>query len=328
MTERSTSAVSGSGAGEGRDPRYALIFRIHFWDEFADRQLRRAAASAPGADLWVLVDETRGHVPGIPTERAFRLTDAQILDAGYVAAGEGSVQWFSGDVPLYMFHAAHPEYDYYVQMEYDVNFHLDVDEMVRRIARDGVDMVALTKGEPTPDWFWLESCLDVYRLDEVRHQLICISAFSNEALATLSRERLRQAERFKAGEFRAWPYCEGYLASEAVRQGLSVRELSDYGDVSGYDWWPPYLESDLPRLASFPFVHPVLDEKRYVPSLFKRPLDLRTLLSPRSWFGRKLRRLGPMGYIRAVRGKEFRKALRGALRTRKADRKGAHARAA
>lgn len=303
-----------------RVPRYALIFRTHFWDDFAERQFRRVAAQAPGADLWVLVDETRGHVAGIPTERAFRLTDGEILDAGYVAAGEGSIQWYSGDVPLYMFHAAHPDYDHYLQMEYDVNFHLDVDDMMARVAQDGVDMVALTKGEANEHWPWLASCLDVYDPAEVRHQLICIGCFSNRALAALSRERLAQARRFAAGEIRQWPYCEGYLATEAARQGLKTRELSDYGSVAGYDWWPPYAECDLYRLKSLSFVHPVLDEPRYVPSLFKRPLGLKTLLSPNSWFGRKLRRLGPAGYARAVRGPHFRKALDEALQARRARR--------
>jgi hypothetical protein len=302
--------------GADATPRYALIFRTHFWDGFADRQFRRVRASAPGADLWVLVDETRGRVEGIPTDKVFRLTDGDILNAGYVAAGEGSIQWYSGDVPLYMFAAAHPDYDHYVQMEYDVNFHLDVDAMARRIALDGADMVALTKGEATKDWPWLESCLDVYRPDEVLHQLICIGVFSKHALDVLSSERLAQARRFKAGEIQAWPYCEGYLPTEAARQGLRMRELSDYGDVSGYDWWPPYVETDLPRLKTLPFVHPVLDEKRYVPSLFKRPLSVGTLLSPRSWFGHKLRRLGPAGYARTLLSDPYQTVLRKALRDR------------
>lgn len=306
--------MSTRTSGAQARPRYALIFRTHFWDAFAERQFHRAAASAPGADLFVLVDETRGHVAGIPTDRVFRLTDAQILDAGYVAAGEGSIQWYSGDVPLYMFYAAHPDYDYYLQMEYDVNFHLDVDGMVERIAQEGADMVALTKPEAHYEWPWLPSCLNVYRREEVRHQLICIGAFSNHALAVLSRERLAQAERYKAGEIERWPYCEGYLATEAVRQRLAVRELSDYGDVDAYDWWPPYVESDLPRLARHAFVHPVLDPARYLPSLFKMPLSLRTLLYPASWLHHKLRRLGYRGYLAALRSVQFRRALVTAMR--------------
>ena len=310
MTERSTPA----GGRPGSRPRYALVFRTHFWDAFAERQFRRAQASAPGADMFVLVDETRGHVRGIPTDRVVRLTDTQLLAAGYVAAGEGSIQWYSGDVPMYMFRASYPDYDYYVQMEYDVNFHLDLDDMVGRIARDGVDMVALTMPEAHYVWPWLASCLDVYRPEQVHHQLICIGAFSNRALAMLSEQRLAQAERFRAGEIGAWPYCEGFLASEAILLGLTVRELSDYGDVGAYDWWPPYLESDLPRLSGHAFVHPVLDAPRYLPSLFKMPLSLRTLLFPGSRFHRKLRRLGPASYAQALRGTHFRKALALAVR--------------
>ena len=210
-----------------------------------------------------------------------------------------------------MFRAAQPGYDVYAQMEYDVNFHVDLDAVVARVAHEATDMVALTKGESSDAWPWLDSCLDVYRADEVRHQLICIGIFSGRALDGLARERLAQARAYQTGEIRAWPYCEGYLATEAVRQELNVRELSDYGDVLAYDWWPPYAERELPRVAGHAFVHPVLDEQRFVSSLLKyQPAKLGDLLSPRSWIGRRLRALGPAGYLRAIRSPVYRRWLR------------------
>jgi hypothetical protein len=130
-------------------PRYAVVVRTHFWDAFVDRQFERLRKQVGAGDIHVLVDETRGHVAGIPTDNVFRLTDGQVLDAGFVAAGEGSIQWFSGDVPLYLFRKANPDYDYYVQLEYDVNLHVPVDTLVARIAADGADTVTLGRRVPT-----------------------------------------------------------------------------------------------------------------------------------------------------------------------------------
>ena len=308
-TERGTTEPGREAGG----PRYAVLFRTHFWDAFAQRQFDRIRARAPSADVFVLADETRGKLRGVGADRVVGVTDEEILAAGFVAAGEGSLQWYSGDVPLYMFHRQHPGYDLYLQVEYDVNVHVDLDRLAARLHADRVDFLGSTNLQSIEDWHWLPSCRDAYRPDEVRHQLICLSAFSNRALATLSERRLAHAASFRAGEMKSWPLCEGFIASEAVRQGLNVAELSRYGDIGAYDWWPPFLESDLGRLQKHAFVHPVLDPPRYVPSLFKKSEGVRLLLLPTSWLHRKLQRLGPVGYVRSLAGRQFRGELRAAL---------------
>lgn len=293
---------------------YAVIFRTHFWDDFVERQFQRLSGQVKSGDIYVLVDETRGAVPGISGHRVFRLTDNQILAAGYVHAGEGSMQWYSGDVPLYMFEAAHPDYDFYIQLEYDVNINVDLDTVVERIAADGVDVVALTKGKPTANWMWLDTCLDVYGRHEVQNKLICLSIFSSRALRSLRQARLAHAARFRCGEIGRWPYCEGFVPTEAARQGLRQKELSAYGDVSAYDWWPPYLEADLPRLGRHDFLHPVLDTEKYRTSLFKINAGLKAILWPFSWYHRRLRRLGGREYAAILFGGPLQSAFVRAFR--------------
>ena len=300
-----------------RTPRYAMVFRTHFWDDFAQRQLDRVKSRVKSGDVFILVDETRGKISNISAERVVGLTDGEILAAGFIGAKEGSIQWYSGDVPLYLFYEKYPDYDYYVQMEYDVNIHVDVDRLVERLEADHVDVLGLTNLQSITRWHWLSTCTEAYGLEGVRHQLICLSAFSNKGLAKLRERRLEQATLFKSGQLREWPYCEGFVPSEAARQGLKVAELSDYGDTSAYQWWPPYVEADLRRLQHNAFVHPVLDPDRYVPSLFKKPEGLRWLLMPTGWLHRKLRRLGPRGYMRALLGKRFSDEIKSALARRK-----------
>ncbi len=247
-----------------------------------------------------------------------RITDQAILDAGYVAAGEGSLQWYSGDVPLYLFRAAHPDYDYYIQIEYDAVVNVSVDELVARLDSGGVDVLGLTNKdiEPIETWHWRSSCLDAYSPEEIKGVLICFSAYSKRALQRLEHARSAQAEEFHRGAIKRWPYCEAYVATEAHRQNLSVHQLSQFGDVDRYRWWPPYLEEELPRFAGNSFVHPVLDAPKFVPSLFKMDLGLRALLNPASWLHRKLRMLGPAAYAKAL-GAHLPKAIAFNLRRRR-----------
>ena len=100
----------------GSSPRVAIIFRTHFWDDFVDRQYRLIVEKSAGLDLYVLADETRAGILAPAQARKFSVTDQQILSAGFVGAGEGSIQWFSGDVPLYLFRRSNPHYEYYIQL--------------------------------------------------------------------------------------------------------------------------------------------------------------------------------------------------------------------
>jgi hypothetical protein len=70
-----------------------------------------------------------------------------------------------------------------------------------------------------------------------------------------------------------------------------VRELGEFGKVDKYNWWPPIHEKDLPSLEDQAFLHPVLDERKYVASCvrhgrlrsyFLRNGQLRRLLE-RTW---------------------------------------------
>lgn len=279
--------------------RYAVIFRTHFWDHFARRQFARLRKVVRGGDIFVLVDETNGKVTGIEHDRVVAVTEAELLTMGFAAAGEGNLLWFNGDYPLYRFQELHGDYDYYLQLEYDAVFNTDVDALVARAAAEAIDFIGLTKGEPTADWPWTHTCTDAYEVNEVAHQLICISLFSHQALRYLRERRLALSAAYRAGEMRAWPMCEAFIATELLQGGFNCGELSDFGDTGAYDHWPPILERDL-DVTTGAFVHPVLDEARYASSLLKYKIGLIGYLRPDSLFHRKARRLPAPLYVRLV----------------------------
>ena len=92
-------------------PRYAVIFRTHFWNGYVQRQFDRLAKQVRAGDLLVMVDDTNGVVQGISHYRVFRLTEHSATDAGLTRACEGNMLWYNGDYPLYPFLADHPDYD-------------------------------------------------------------------------------------------------------------------------------------------------------------------------------------------------------------------------
>lgn len=92
--------VDASGAGS-RVPNYALIFRTHFWDDFAQRQLQRVQSQTKGGHVYVVVDETRGPIDGIAHDRVVRITEHLTERMGLKRAGHGPVFWYNGDYPLY-----------------------------------------------------------------------------------------------------------------------------------------------------------------------------------------------------------------------------------
>lgn len=290
-------------------PRIAVLFRTHFWDDFAQRQFDRLLAVAGGSDVFVLVDETSGPV-AVPHDRVIRVTEARLLAMGLPRAGEGNMLWFNGDYPLYAVLQAEPGYDYYLQLEYDVVINRPIAELVERAVADGADYVGLTKGEPTAEWFWRDSCTQTYALADLRHQLICLSLFSARALRHLWERRIAHAGARAAGTLSTWPFCEGFIPTELALGGFVCRELSDYGETAAYDHWPPYLENDMPRLRDMPFVHPVLDQPRYIASLHKYRIGLTGYLNPASLFHRKLRRLPARDYLPVLARSFWQKARR------------------
>jgi hypothetical protein len=278
-------------------PNYAVIFRTHFWDDFAQRQFDRLLSRGGAGDVYILVDETNGAVGGIKHDRVVRITDQLLTGMGFPRAGTGSLLWFNGDYPLYYFVREHGAYDYYLQLEYDVVLNTDVDSLITRAAADHADFVGLTKGEPVHEWPWRHTCAGAYSLDEVKWQLICLSLFSRRALQSLAARRLEMSRQLQESVITTWPFCEGFIATEMGRSSFKTVELSEYVDTDAYNSWPPFVETDLPAMADNPVIHPLLDQARYINSLFKFKVGLMGYLNVQSLFHRKLRRLPPSAYV-------------------------------
>ena len=277
--------------------RFAVVMRTHFWDEFATRQLERLKCHVDRGDIYVLVDETHGKVTGIPHDKIVSVTEDAVLGMGLADAGEDALLWFNGDYPFYYFQTQHPEYEYYVMLEYDFVFNAGIDGFVDDAAERDIDFVGLTKGRTGKEWWYYYTCAELYTDDVFRNQLICTALFSRRALEHLLQRRLDLSDRLRKNEISSWPMCEGFVPTELAMAGFRLAELSDFGGTEGYDWWPPHLEEDLPSLSEASFLHPVLDSARYVASVVKHEASFKAYINPWSTMHRRLRRFPVRMYL-------------------------------
>jgi hypothetical protein len=104
---------------------------------------------------------------------------------------------------------------------------------------------------------------------------------------------------------RGWPSSEVFLPTEVVRAGMNWLSLAEFGDVSQYDWFPPTLEEDLAPGDRNVFIHPVLDRRRYLASIFHnrgslKPGEMKRILArfPREEYAKLI---WPAARNRAVR---------------------------
>ncbi len=293
------------GGGPDCPPRFAVVFRTYQWDAFVARQLERYRAVSQGGDLFVSADITNGPIGPIEHDRVFSTANADLLELGLANRFEkGSLIWWNADYPAYAFRQAHPQYDYYVMVEYDSAVRAPLAPMVREVARRGLDFVAAPIAPPLAGWFWWPWARQAYGAEELRASLNCISFYSNRTLAMLFKRRLAMAHD---SAIRHWPISEAFVATEVERAGHAAAPLGLLGGDGAYDWFPPVLEADLDALAGEVFVHPVLDEPRFLRSVLANGSHWRDYFVPASPLRTRLSRLPRESYAPQLAGASWRR---------------------
>src|SRR5216683_3530376 len=142
--------------------RYAVLMKIHYWDDFIERRLRHLLREVATGDVHIFVDETHGALGKIAHDRVTRVTERDMERLGVLLHPRGGVFYYNADYPLYHFYSENNSYDYYLTCEYDTAFNIDVDEFVRTAAINHVDYVGFPLGIDFAEWHWRETCDGVY----------------------------------------------------------------------------------------------------------------------------------------------------------------------
>jgi hypothetical protein len=266
-------------------PKYAVIFKVHYWDGFTERQFRRLCKCVGAGDVFVVVDETRGEVPGIHHDKILRLTEQSVAAGGYYAQPAGALFWWNTEYPLYHFADAYPDYDYVVMCEYDVTADVSIDTLVSAMAGRGLQFVGEEVRTPREFWHWKEFAVPFYGTEQdYTGRFLCFAAFSMGFVRHLQAVRRRHTAMIAAGEVVPgpdghlhWPNNEAFVGVELARAHVPQAPLALFANTSRYDWAPATPEFLLPQVLRNAVIHPVLDSRRYLHSLAKlglKPEDL------------------------------------------------------
>jgi hypothetical protein len=249
--------------------RYAVLMKVHYWDDFVERRFQHLLSKVGTGDLYVFVDETHGPVGEIPHDRVIRVNEHDLNKLEVLPDPLGKVFWFNADYPLYFLYS-HSTYDYYLMCEYDTVFNVEIDNFVRTAAADNVDYVGFPLTDKFRTWPWSQTCDGVYPGSvKLYNWLNAISLHSKRSVEFLFKRRQSLTCSYKMGDITHWPYSEAFIPTEMQNNGFVVRSLGDFGKVEKYNWWPPSHERDLPSLQNQDFLHPVLDELKYTASCLR-----------------------------------------------------------
>lgn len=251
------------------EARYAVIFKAFTLDEFVLRRLAWVVAAASSADVYLMMDETNGGVGPIPFDRVIRYRESDVIALGFSRHSQGSLFWYNADYPLYYFQHLHPGYMTIVMIEYDAVPNMNLDRLVLECQENNLDFLGQPIGKTLDTYWWTSTMLRFYTRDQIRPYLICAAVFSARAARHLAECRMRQGRLYGQPDARQWPIGETFVGTELTLGGFRMQDLSTFGKLTRFDWWPPTHESELPDFAGEAFVHPVLVGRRYVKSLFK-----------------------------------------------------------
>jgi hypothetical protein len=274
-------------------PRFAVLFKTHFWDAFTARQFKRLVQVASSENVFVVIDDPLGQAARIDYPRVFRVTEQGAAGLGLpMASTDKSVFWYNIDYSHYMFFLANPDYDYYVAVEYDVSAQIDVAALVSKLDAEQIDYLGCPIKEPS-EWPWSGYHKGVYSSDEMRVALSCFSVYSHRAVAILFRRRLEMGKEFRAGTLSFWPNNEAFIPTEIRRANYKSASLQSFGSINSYDWWPPTHEKELGGRRGEAFIHPVLEGDRYIKSVLRHERHLLSFFDPLSPLRRRLACQGP-----------------------------------
>lgn len=249
--------------------RYAVLFKAFTTDDFVMRRLAHVVAAAPSGDVYLMMDETNQPAGNVDFDRIIRYREADLVRIGFPDISQGSLFWYNADYPLYYFRHLRPEYDIIVAVEYDAVPNVDLDDLVSRFRAEDLDLVGRTIHDKTAEtYWWSTTMLRFYSMDQIRPYQICATIMSARAIDHLGATRKRHGASGVTDPLQ-WPIGEAYVGTELAAAGFRLAELSDFGKLTRYDWWPPIHERELARCSGEVFVHPVLSGRRYLKSLFK-----------------------------------------------------------
>lgn len=266
----------------------AVLFQTHFFDRWAEAAFRRLKAGAPPHYEFVVLI----HLPaGAPLPERLQRVPHHVVRTpelrqqpypGKVGGGARWDLWYDGHTDLILMHywRAHPEFDRYWAIEYDVAYSSPWRRFFATFEDDDSDLLAplVCRRRDFPEWKWWAS---LSTPGETPTDTQAVSSFMPIFRAS---GRLMRAvdEAYRAG----WTgHLECTYATVAEMRGMTVTDFGDHGEFTPERYRGRFYSGD------------VQDELRGPGTLVFKPVYYRTGSRPDMlwhpvkpfWFRKELR---------------------------------------
>jgi hypothetical protein len=266
-------------------PQIVVLVRAHFLsDKLLD--LIRILKEGVGYDLLVCADETQGPLD-LPRALVLSHNTETCADLGLVEAiPEAPLLWYFGDYAFYCAYHEIPEYDYYIMIEYDVDFvrgsPWTLESLIRRLKVAGdrrYDLVSTYFCRAHPDWMWRETGTERFR--DVYRMFFPFVVVSKPALQYLY--DWRKCEAANPPKRGPYVFCEAFVPSALMAAGgyrcVDLNQILPGSWAAGsFRCSPPMLRNALPPFRrGIEIVHPVYSEHEYLQSELRQAREKKSI---------------------------------------------------
>ena len=226
-------AVQGGDVNETSRQRTLLAFQTHFFDAWCERAFRQIAKGCPPHCQPIVVFH---RARGVPLPARLSRVPHHVVPTGELrstiypgkSAGADWDLWRGGHTDLIALHAfrAHPGYDRYWAIEYDVRFSGPWSRLFRAFEDDPADLLtsSVLRRRHDPEWYNWPSLAAPEALDEDRTLRVFLPIFRASAAMVAAVD-----EAYRAG----WTgHCEATWGTIAMMRGLSVVDLGGEGEFT------------------------------------------------------------------------------------------------
>lgn len=279
--------------------RVAVIVRGHFEsDKFSDLVAQLYDPSSH--DIIIAASELQGpiKVGDYPHMRC----DVDALQSLGFDVDQQRFFYDFGDAVLYLALKRFPDYDYYVMLEYDVEFSGDAAAFVRGLITameaENLDLVG-PRVRPQGPW-WPHWALASTRYEQVWSVFLPVMALSRRAVQFLYQRRIEEGP--STASFGERVFSEAFVASALHAGGYAIRDMNtiepaSYTDTTFYYGEPMLAGSPPCRRTDIGTFHPVYPAREFLKAHLDRAHGTGTLLQ----YAASLRQTQPTGIAEGVR---------------------------
>ena len=226
--------------------RVAVLVRSHILDEKFDHLWRQLNGEGRRFDAFPLLDRStlsdnaaliEANYPGMIWNHPDQLPELGLSQK----SGRYNIFWLCGDLSLDLAFSKHPQYDYYIMIDYDVHFTIDAVSYLNRLSArllsaddEVIDGAGLDfKSRPVlpgvtidwanhTDWEFYPAAAEIF--PHVYHFYFPFVALSRRAvLQVLAQRQLEAARRTPADKI---VICEAFVPSSLMAAGLKCVDLN------------------------------------------------------------------------------------------------------